>query len=242
MKMLLCWHDRTCMGTAALAASSLLWATTSYASSVTVVNPPCAASSQRARIEIVLEEKPATNAQLVVTTHENRLIQTLSVDKSGLVVLPRLAPGKYDLTASAPGTYGASICVEIPEKKLKQVSSFSLALQTPLNMLAPWLLTEAENKAPRELIREFKGVVLDQSGGGVSGMIIQVLPRGVRDDARSIKTITDPNGQFAVHLADGIYTALFVFPGFHSEIMVFEITQAGAAKDLRVPLKVGSTT
>jgi hypothetical protein len=132
--------------------------------------------------------------------------------------------------------------VEVPKKKLKQVSSFSLALQTPLNMLVPWLLTEAEKEAPRENIREFKGVVLDQSGGGASGMIVQILPRGVREDARSIKTITDPNGQFAVHLADGIYTALFVFPGFHSEIVTFEITQTGTAKDLRVLLRIAATT
>jgi len=157
-------------------------------------------------------------------------------------VLPRLAPGKYYLTASAPGTYGASICVEVPKKQLKPVSSFSLALQTPLNMLVPWLLTEAEKEAPTENIREFKGVVLDQSGGGVSGMIVQILPRGVREDARSIKTITDPNGQFAVHLADGIYTALFVFPEFHSEIVTFEITQTGTAKDLQVLLKIAATT
>jgi len=74
MKVSLCWHARTRLGTVALAATCLLWAKPSRASSDTLVNPPCQASSQRARIEIVLEEKPATNAQLVVITHENGFI------------------------------------------------------------------------------------------------------------------------------------------------------------------------
>lgn len=237
---------RTCLGTVALVTASLFWAEPSSANASVVEVLPCQASSQGARITIDLSGKSTKDVKVVVTTPENHFIQAVSMDETGLVVLPRLAPGKYLVTASAPDNQGGSICVEISKRKWKQVSSFSLTLKAlpPDSLTLEQMLAAAENSTPSEHIQEFKGEVVDPSGAMVPGTSIQIFSRGVRvrDDARTVKMTTDVNGHFSVTLADGIYTALFVMPGFQIKIVTFEITHTGVVGGLRISLQIGMST
>jgi len=236
----------TYLAAAALAAASLGLAQPSYASTSEVEVLNCATSSQGARITIDLRGKAAKDVKLVATTLENQLIQVLSIDDSGLAVMPPLAPAKYLVTASAPENLGGSICVEISKKKSKQVSSFSLALKplSPNSLTIEQLLAAAGNDAPSEHIQEFKGLVVEPTGMGVSGTVIQIFPKGarLRDDARAVKVITDANGHFSAALADGIYTAFFATPGFQTKMLTFEISRQGTASDLRISLQLGMST
>ena len=243
MKIFLRTYVRACLGTVALAAASLLWAESSFAiAAVEVI--PCQASSQGARITIDLNGKPAKDVKLIVTTPENQPVQALSMDEFGVAVLPPLAPGKYLVSASAPENLGAALCVEISKKKWKQVSSFSMTLKTlpPPPPTREELLSAAENRAPRERIQEFKGVVVDPSGPAVAGTLIQIFPKAARDDARTVKVTSDASGRFSAALPDGISAALFMSPGFRTEIVAFEITHAGAANGLGISLQIGMST
>jgi hypothetical protein len=236
----------TCLATAVLVAASLVVAEPSCANTSEVEVLNCAASSQEAHITIDLHGKPTTDVNLTVTTLQSELVQVLSIDDSGLAVLPPLTPAKYLVTASAPENLGGSICVEISKKKSKQVSSFSLALKplSPSSLSIEQMLAAAENSARSEHLQEFKGLVVEPSGMGVSGTVIQIFPRGARarDDARAVKAITDAKGHFSAALADGIYTALFMTPGFETKIVTFEISAQGTANGLRISLQLGIST
>ena len=236
----------TCLAAVVLAAASLAFAEPSYANTSEVEVLTCAASSQGARITLDLHGTPAKDVNLTVTTLENQVIQVLSMDDSGSAILPPLAPSKYLVTASAPGNVGGSICVEISKKKSKQVSSFSLALKmlSPNSLTIEQMLAAAGNSVPSEHIQEFKGLVVEPTGMGVSGTLIQIFPRGakVRDDARAVKVMTDGNGHFSAVLADGIYTALFMTPGFQNKTITFEISHQGTANDLRISLQIAMST
>ena len=240
--MLLRIDLRTCLVTAVLAAASLMLAEPSCANTSEVEVLNCIASSQSAHIAIDLHGTLARDVKLVVTTLQNQLIQVLSIDDSGLAVLPPLAPAKYILTASAPENLGGSICVEISKKKPKQVRSFSLALKTlsPNTLTIEQMLVAAGNRAPSEHIQEFKGLVVEPTGTGVFGTVVQIFPRAarVRDDTRSVSVATDANGHFSAALSDGIYTALFMTPGFQTKTVTFEISHPGTANDLRISLQI----
>ena len=235
-----------CLAAVVPVAASLVLAESSYANTAEIEVLNCAASSQGARITIDLHGKPAKDVKLVATTLGNQLMGVLSIDDSGLAVVPPLAPGKYLVTASAPENSGGSICIEILKKKSKQVSSFSLALKTisPNFLTIEQMLAAAENNAPSEHLQEFKGLVVEPTGAGVSGSVIQIFPQGarVRDDPRAVKVITDANGGFSTALADGIYTALFMSPGFQAKIVTFEISSQGSANGLRISLQLGIST
>ncbi len=153
----------------------------------------------------------------------------LSTDGSGLAVLPPLAPAKYLATASAPENLGGSICVEISKKKSKQVSSFSLALKTlsPNSLTIEQMLAAAGSNAPSEHVQEFKGLVVEPTGMGVSGTVIQIFPNGdrLRDDTRAVKVITDANGRFSAGLA-----GLDVFAGTDPNPLAFKPLYDGCDK------------
>ena len=164
--MLLRIDLRTCLVTTVLAAASLMLAEPSCANTSEVEVLNCVASSQSARIAIDLHGTLARDVKLVVTTLQNQLIQVLSIDDSGLAVLPPLAPAKYILTTSALENLGGSICVEISKKKPKQVSSFTLALRTllPNTLTIEQMLAAGGNSAASEHIQEFKGLVVEPTG------------------------------------------------------------------------------
>lgn len=236
-----CWF-----AAAVLAAVFLVSAEVSAARTSVVEVLDCQPSSQGARIRIDLNGMAAKDVRLIVTTLENQLIQAVSIDDTGLAVLPHLVPAKYLVTAAAPENFGGSICLEIAARKGKQTSSFSLTLKIlpPNSLTLEQMLAGSENNAPSEIIQEFKGVVVEPTGIGVSGAVVQIFPKGarVRDDAHSVRVITSAAGNFSADLGDGIYTALFMSPGFQSKVVVFEISRSGRASNLRISLQPGKSS
>jgi hypothetical protein len=102
---------------------------------------------------------------------------------------------------------------------------------------------EAAESAPATArLQEFRGVVEDPSGTGISGTMIEIFQKGSRGHAPLAKTTSDPNGHFAVHLSVGAYTAVIQFIGFDTRILTFEIAEDGDAKDLRIPLQLAPST
>jgi hypothetical protein len=235
----------TGLGTFVLAGAVFVLADPSTASaSIEVMT--CQPSSQRARITIDLNGRLARDVKVVVTTLGYRHIKSLAVGQAGLVVLPRLSPAQYLVTASAQRNQSGSICLEMSDQKGSEISSFPLTLH-PVPPPSPTLeqaLRGAGKTAPSENIQQFNGVVVDPSGATISGTAIQIFPKGVRvsDDKRSIKVLSGSMGEFSVELTDGVYTALFMSPGIKQKIVTFEISRRGAASGLRITLQLGEVT
>jgi hypothetical protein len=239
-----------CPGIAALTVASLLYANPVRANAAMVEAIVCEASSQKARITIDLNGRDATDVQVIVSSFGSRpgkpLRTSLSIDKSGLVILPHLAPGQYLIAAGAGENRGGSLWVEISKEKWKEVSSLSLALH-PLPPDSPTLerlLTASGKKAPIEQIQQFQGVVVDPSGAPVLGTGVQIYPKGarVRDNKHAVKVKTDPRGDFSVALRDGVYTAVFIRAGFQPKIVTFEISHTRTTNELRISLQLGMAT
>jgi len=239
-----------CQGIAALTVASLLYANPVRANAAMVEAIVCEASSQKARITIDLNGRDATDVQVIVSSFGSRpgkpLRTSLSIDKSGLVILPHLAPGQYLIAAGAGENRGGSLWVEISKEKWKEVSSLSLALH-PLPPDSPTLerlLTASGKKAPIEQIQQFQGVVVDPSGAPVLGTGVQIYPKGarVRDNKHAVKVKTDPRGDFSVALRDGVYTAVFIRAGFQPKIVTFEISHTRTTNGLRISLQLGMAT
>jgi hypothetical protein len=245
MRMPFSVRDLNYLATAALAASGMCGAAPLRANSVVEVLT-CQPSSQGARITVDLKGKSVKDVTLVITTLENQLVQSVALNDSGSAKLPPLPPGKYLVTASAPENLAAEMCVEIPHNKLKQLSSFSLVLQTqqPNALPIEAILITAEKNPPSEHIEEFKGIVVDPAGATIAGAEIEIFPKGarIRGDARAVKSKTNAEGQFSVPLAEGVYTALFMIPGFQTKVVTFEINHSSGADGLRVSLQMGATT
>jgi hypothetical protein len=185
--------SRPWLWTASIAAAFLLWGQPARANSTLVEVLDCQPASQVSRINLDLNGRPAQDVRLILTTFDNRLVKALSFDQHGVAVLPPLPPGKYLVIASAPENLGATLCVELSAKKWKQVSSFSLLLRTlpPPPPSREEMLAASENKGPSGRIQKFEGVVVDPLGAVIVGAHLQIFPKGVRNDAQSIRATTD---------------------------------------------------
>jgi hypothetical protein len=233
---------RICVITASFTTSVFRLATPIQANALSVEVLQCNDSSQRARITLDLKGIGAKKATLIVKS-DGQVIQPLSIGESGIAVLPPLAPGRYVVEARAPNNLGRSICLDISKSKRRQGSSFDMFLTPlpPAPLSAEQMLAAAESDAPSEHLQEFRGVLVDPSGAGIAGSVIQIYPKGarLRSDAPSAKVVTGAGGRFVKPLADGNYAAVVMTPGFRPKIIIFEITHLGSAQDLRISLEIG---
>jgi hypothetical protein len=229
----------------AIAAGWLLWIglPSGRSSVVEVLN--LQPSSQHVRIRVLHDSEPVPNVALVVSGAADAKPRfSLVSDSHGAVKLPTLPPGNYCIRALASPTLRADLCLAVSKKFGKKTSSFSMDLL--VKPASPSTLEErleaAENEATTVRLQEFRGVVEDPSGTGISGTMIQIFYKGSRGHAQVAKTTSAPNGHFAVHLPVGSYTAVIQFFGFGTRIMTLEIAEDGDAKDLRISLQLAPST
>src|SRR5271168_4013443 len=85
---------------ALLVVGGLFGAGVSRAGSVEVLS--CEAAAQRAHVAVDLSGRAAGDVKVELRTPEYRLVETLKIDGSGRVLLPRLKTGRYIVTALGP--------------------------------------------------------------------------------------------------------------------------------------------
>ncbi|HKM83283.1 MAG TPA: hypothetical protein VJY15_20275 [Candidatus Acidoferrum sp.] len=198
--------------------------------------PTTAPSSRNVRITAYVNGEPLQGTEVEVFQREKEPLGSLSTDDHGVAVLPPLKPGFYSIVAASGEDLVANLYLHVMENAESEVSVFSMDLQPTATAQ---MLATAAKMPVTERIQEFKGVAEDPSGAGVPGASIEVYPRGSEAKSKRIQLKADENGHFSAPLADGIYTVVVRMQAFRDSFLVFEVTQDGKAKELRVSLRVG---
>jgi hypothetical protein len=222
----------------AMSCALLLFAASAFSECVEVVALKPQVSSPEVTIMASAEGKPAARADVEVLVHGNETLFFHVTDERGVLKLPRLKPGDYEvIVTSADNLFSKMILLHVTDDPKGAAGVFVLDLNpVQLSSASP----AAAAKAPvSERVREFKGVVQDASGAAVPGAFIKVFPRDSREDATPLGLRTDSAGHFSSPLPSGTYTAVIRSPGFRVAFLVFEIARDGEAKELRSTLQVG---
>jgi len=201
-------------------------------------------SSQNARIKVLHDGKPLQNVRINVFEAGEKLCLSLSTDADGAVVLPLLPPGRYHIAADGPDGLGADSVLDVSKHKKKKPSEFSLLLfvRPPAPPTLEERIATVEGSVDSERLQEFKGVTVDPAGAPIPQVMIEIFQKGSGGKARVATAESDATGHFSTHLANGTYTAILQAQGFSTQIQVFEITEEGEPKYLRIRLDLAPST
>jgi len=183
-------------------------------------------SSAHPRVAITLQGRSVKGAEVSYYAHDSTqvLFEAIS-DDSGVVVLPKLWPGDYDIVAALDAEVRNSLWLRVVRKGGTKTLSIDLtgAYEAAHPELRVGTLAPVEGPV-RDRIQVFEGTVLapDASSPGTK---IVVIKMGVpaRDFILSLRT--DPNGHFEAQLPGGRYVGFFFANGFRTAKVPFEITQ-----------------
>jgi hypothetical protein len=201
-------------------------------------------SSQNARIRVLHDGNPLQNVKIEVFAADEHLRLSLSTDADGVAVLPPLPRGRYRIAANAPGGLGADLVLDVSKHKRKKPSEFSLVLfvRPPTPPTLEERIAAAEGGIVSERVQGFKGIAVDPAGAGIPQTKIEIFQKGSGGKAAVATAESDATGHFSTHLAKGAYAAIFRAQGFSTQICVFEITEDGEQKDLRIRLDLAPST
>ena len=190
-------------------------------------------SSPVLELTVVRKAKPAGGVAVAIYRYDRSdevQFWIGETDPTGLLLLPKLPLGRYRISADA-GKRNATLYLEVKEEE-KPVTRFQMRLIRRD-------LDGAEDAPPSAWVADFRGSVFDQSGAAVPQAQIDVFRKDSVDDGPFLQMRSDEKGNFSAHLDKGTYVAVFVYRGFKTHVLVFEVTEKGKA-ELRVSLEVGS--
>jgi Carboxypeptidase regulatory-like domain len=209
-----------------------------------VLVPPLESSSH-VRISVVLGGKPLKGARVIfyrVSQHEcicatdvgrgNPMVIPSSAsqmtDENGIVYLPELTPGEYDIGATLNDV--ATVFLGLHVTGNPEVTTFPMDLTEQVQRV---------EKAPILFhVEAFRGTVIDPTGATLPEASIVVVKRGTQAKDLALTGKADASGHFSAQLAEGSYIAVFFVRGFRPAIVPFEVARGGA-NQLSVSLNVG---
>ncbi len=224
-------------------------------------------AAQHARITVLLDGKPLAGATLKVEKYLSwDAVVTLLTDREGRAVLPELPDGFYQVVAWSnldPGIGGGfDICLgpcldafEIVDltantldgdlttvEKAAAISRFTMEVgpfQIPTRAA---LLAAAEVQPITRTLKEFHGVVRDQTGAFIRDAWIEVVRKGAHGVDKVALLRSEAEGKFAARLPGGEYVALIAASAFQACAIPLAIAQRGDANGLQVVLKIEAPT
>ena len=215
---------------------------------------PVFMASRSVRIAVVFDRKPVPGAKVEFFTYDssNRPRETpalvMACDEYGWLKSPLLAPGRYDVRASAGDKLQGNLQLRVSGDVGKSALAFKLVL-----FAQPDRFEISEKQSIPEPLREFRGVVNDPTGGLIPGARIEIYQQ--ENGARKLITrvqsgtlndcVENPSacsGSFFARLAPGNYVAFFASPGFRSKAVIFTIDNSGSASSTVVVLHVAPAT
>jgi hypothetical protein len=225
----------------AIAAACLLLAACARAECMLDVNakraqPAFQASFRRIRVTTVQEGKSLRNVQVQLFPANDDAHPKLSLvtDEQGVALIPEIAPGRYRVVAAGPDMEITQMYLNVSSKGGTRTSSFLMALPPTFR---PEPTSDIDGAPIKEHLQEFKGRVETPNGSSAAGALVQVFRQG--SHAESVAKIrVDKDGSFAALLAPGLHVAFVRTSGWAKQVIGFEITSGGQAKDLRVELQI----
>lgn len=196
-------------------------------------------SSPTARITVSRDGKPLVGAKVDIYEYmaEKHPLFSVTTPDNGVVALPNLMPGHfYHIVAVGVPEMSADLYIQIAEDATVGAAVLSMNVPRSRKLLA------AEGMAPSSRLKEFTGVLGDESGGRIPAAFVDIWKKGTTSGPPLEEIRSDDLGRFSAQLPDGMYIALFSSPGFVSSAVVFEIANAADVKDLQVTLEVGACT
>jgi len=100
-------------------------------------------------------------------------------------------------------------------------------------------LERAKDASTTNWVKDFKGLVFDQSGAVIPRAQVEIFRKDALDGGPLVKMETGEKGEFAAHLENGTYVATFRSQGLKTYVLVFEVSEKGQA-ELHITLEVGS--
>ena len=194
--------------------------------------------SKKVRLVALVGGKPLPNASIELVQNGPQPLAVLRTNRHGVAKLPALKPGFYSVLAASENQSRYRMDVHVLDKAKDQTGTFLLELQTAVVPSEDEVPTSGGRVEVTERIQSFKGIVQDPSGAAVPRAVIRVFAKGVKSPVVLLKT--DESGNFSSHLAEGSYTVVVRSQGFKTFIMGLQVAPNGEAKELEVPLKIGS--
>ena len=203
-------------------------------------------SSSHVRIYVVLGAKPLKEAKVVILRSQhgcncatdmlrgNPIDTTLvpsteMTDENGIVNLPELTPGEYDVAVTLNGVASTGfVGLHVTSDPNLTTIPIDLTQQVQLVEERPILFH----------VDGFRGTVKDFSGATLPGASIVVVKRGSQAEDVALMSKADANGNFSAQLAEGSYIAVFFSLGFRPGIAPFEVVKGGASQ-LSISLNPG---
>lgn len=203
-------------------------------------------SSQQPRITVLLNGEAQRDVKLEIYRDfpvRGKPFVVLLTDRNGQAIVPALQPGKYLLRESPDRNLLGELYLHINSARGGPGDRFSMALEhyDPPPTFEE-LVAAAEQSPSARRYAEFRGVVLDQGQGPISGVSIDVVVRGTNGTKHAAQLRSDDLGMFSTRLPDGDYVAFCSATGFSVRVVPFTIAKTESDGELRVVLNVGPET
>ena len=133
--------------------------------------------------------------------------------------VPELLPGNYRVVADSG---------KLDTTMLLSVSGNDSGMACEMKLMppdAPKTVDSLPEQTASIRLREFRGVVQDNSGAVIQRAKIRVLETSDREELAKIQS--DERGQFCVYLDRGTYLAVFQVPGFKTQVVGVKVVKDG---------------
>jgi Carboxypeptidase regulatory-like domain len=222
-----------------------------------------------AQVTVMFDGKPAPGAKVYVwRRYHYSESYLLDADEAGRVKLPELPAGSYSISASSdanvPQGGAVDVCMIACYENLFEVTELAFdSLHGPIYAIdrralgmseiildiAPDrtpgfmdAIANAEKEPAAFTLREFSGVVTDQTGAVIPGASVAVVCKLDQKIQMVSALATDRVGEFSARLDPGDYFVLIAAQGFRPQAIHIVVAPQGSADKAQITLKIGASS
>lgn len=209
-----------------LAIITTIWiaALDASANTVVVVSVQRCSSLPHTIIEVTRLGKRVSSAHLDVyreIEHGEQPTWAGTTDKKGVATPPGFEPGEYRIVADV-GALSSTMLLHVAASS-ETSGKCEIKLDPPD---APKIANPLPEPTASIQMREFAGVVQDESGAVIPRAIIRIL-RKSSDKQDVASTLSDKTGRFTMNLGTGKYLAVVQVQGFRTQVVSLRIAKDG---------------
>jgi hypothetical protein len=152
----------------------------------------------------------------------DRSCRTAVTGDDGVAAAPLLTHGEYySVVAVLDDGAAGSLLLQVSDIG-KATTTFSMDVRGSFHATQNGLAA-TDGLPIRERLQALQGLLRDASGAMIAGASVRIMRKGSDDHAVVQRLKSDATGHFSARLEDGMYIAFFLFPGFRTQVVPFEI-------------------